>query len=129
MEQPQVLLIEDTPDLNNIFNKVLSRLGLRVTPVTTLTNARVMLAHMRYELLIVDMRLPDGDGIDLLREVWPILEQLGTKVIVVSAEDQYREACEALGVEFFLVKPVSTTTLTALATRLIGLPDHSVKTA
>jgi DNA-binding response OmpR family regulator len=114
------LLLEDSPDLNNIFNKVLTKLGYLVTPVTTLTNARVMLAHLRFDLLIVDMRLPDGEGIDLIRESWPLLRHMGTQLIVVSAEDQYRTACENLGVEFFLEKPVSMPALTALANRLTG---------
>jgi DNA-binding response OmpR family regulator len=124
-----ILLVEDTPDLNNIFNKVLSKRGYRVTPVTTLANARVMLAHLRFDLLILDMRLPDGDGIDLLEETWPILAQFGTKVIVVSAEDQYRQACESLGVEFYLVKPVSTSMLTSLATRLLTAPARAAQVA
>jgi DNA-binding response OmpR family regulator len=120
-----VLVIEDNPDLNNIFNKVLTKLGYRVTPVTTLANAAVMLAHLRFDLLVVDMRLPDGDGIDLLKANWSLIEGMQTKVIVVSAEDQYRDACEALGVEFFLEKPVSMATLTALAARLTGSPTRA----
>jgi DNA-binding response OmpR family regulator len=117
-----ILLVEDTPDLNNLFNRVISAQGYRVTPVTTLVNARAMIAHLRFDLLVLDMRLPDGDGINLLEETWPTLESLGTKVIVVTAQDQYRKACEALGVEYFLVKPVSTTMLRSLVTRLIGGP-------
>jgi len=101
MRSNQILLVEDNPGLNSMFSKVLIRGGYAVTPVTTLANARVLFDMHPYAVIILDMRLPDGDGLDLLRDRGAVLKQRGTSVIVVSAEEQYRDACEALGVEFF----------------------------
>jgi len=118
MRSNQILLVEDNLGLNSMFSKVLIRGGYAVTPVTTLANARVLFDMHPYAVIILDMRLPDGDGLDLLRDRCAVLKQRGTSVIVVSAEEQYRDACEALGVEFFLVKPVMPSMLLSLVGRL-----------
>ncbi|HUN08305.1 MAG TPA: response regulator [Aggregatilineales bacterium] len=118
MRSNQILLVEDNPGLNSMFSKVLIRGGYAVTPVTTLANARVLFDMHPYAVIILDMRLPDGDGLDLLRDRCAVLKQRGTSIIVVSAEEQYRDACEALGVEFFLVKPVMPSMLLSLVGRL-----------
>jgi DNA-binding response OmpR family regulator len=113
-----ILVVEDNPDLNDIFTRVLIHAGYEVNPVTTLANARALFDKHHYATLVIDMRLPDGDGIDLLRERWQAIKLRGTTVIVVTAEDQYRDACESLGVEFFLTKPVLPHMLLSLIKRL-----------
>lgn len=122
MPSNQILLVEDNADLSELFSKVLIHAGYAVTPVTTLVNARALFDRHPYAIVILDMRLPDGDGIDLLRDRWSSLKQRGTTVIVVSAEEQYRDACESLGVEFFLTKPVTPRMLLALIQRLQVAP-------
>jgi two-component system response regulator PilR (NtrC family) len=119
MTQPiTIFILEDNLDLVNLFAKTLNRPGYTVTTATDLTSARNVLDSARFNIFLCDMRLPDGDGIHLLREYQNQLQDFKTQVVVVSAEDQYREPCEALGIEFFLSKPVSPRMLISLVDRL-----------
>jgi DNA-binding response OmpR family regulator len=118
MPSNTILIVEDNADLSDIFSKVFIHAGYQAVPVTTLANARAIFDAHHYEVLVIDTRLPDGDGIDFLRERWASLQARGTSVIVVTAEDQYQDACTDLGVEFFLIKPVLPDMLVSLIRRL-----------
>ncbi len=120
-----VLLLEDNPSLAEMFTKIVRKAGYEVFTTTSLENARVLLRHISFDVFLCDMRLGDGYGIDLLIEQQAILYANHTRVIVISAEDQFREACAAVGVEFYLEKPVSPRMLTDLLSRL-GQPSPTI---
>jgi DNA-binding response OmpR family regulator len=118
MQPVTIFILEDNLDLVNLFAKTLNRPGYTVTTATDLSTARIALDSKQFNIFLCDMRLPDGDGINLLREYQHQLHNSKTQVVVVSAEDQYREPCEELGIEFFLSKPVSPRMLISLVDRL-----------
>src|SRR5882724_13635781 len=66
---PAVLVVDDEADLRELLALTLVRLGLDVDTAESLAQARDLLSRNRYALALTDMRLPDGVGLDLVREV------------------------------------------------------------
>src|SRR5687768_12798551 len=118
MSHRSVLIMEDDLHLLRLFSKTLSKADYTVYDASTVNLARQFLKAMPFSVMICDMRMGSESGIDLLKEMMPQLMQHNTRIIVVSAEEQYRTACEDLGVEFFLSKPISPAMLVALVRRL-----------
>jgi len=66
---PAVLVVDDEADLRELLSLTLLRLGLDVDTAESVAAARSLLARNRYSLCLTDMRLPDGTGLELVREV------------------------------------------------------------
>ena len=64
-----ILVVDDEPDLRTLYELTLLREGYEVVSAPDLTQAREWLAQQRFDVLITDMRLPDGLGLELLREL------------------------------------------------------------
>jgi DNA-binding response OmpR family regulator len=109
--QPQVLLIEDVQDTIELITFMLWREGFVVRSVQTLDAARQARAETKFDLYLLDLGLPDGNGIELCREIRrddsevPIIFHTGR-----SDDESRREAMDA-GATAFLVKPSQTLTL------------------
>ncbi len=101
----RLLLVEDTSSLAMVYEAVLTRAGHRVTCAATLAEARSACAATRPRLVLLDLQLPDGDGLELLDE----LRQSGSesRVIVITANGSINRAVQAMraGAFDFLVKP------------------------
>ncbi len=115
----RILVLEDDPQLQDIVQRFLGRMGHQIVSAYSLADGRRLMLERPYDILLCDMRLPDGDGLMLLQEFRDALRQDGTHVVVVSAEPQYTALTEEAGVEFFLTKPVSLQMLGTLVSRLV----------
>jgi two-component system response regulator PilR (NtrC family) len=102
----RILVVDDEPDLRTLYELTLLREGHLVDAAGTLAEAREQLAHQRYDLLITDMRLPDGLGLDLLRDGTAAAR--ASRTVVVTAYGSAESAVEALkqGAFDYLTKPV-----------------------
>lgn len=69
MTSKHVLIIDDEPDICELIEITLTRMGLKTRSAQNLTDARAILDNERFDLCLTDMRLPDGDGIDLVAHV------------------------------------------------------------
>ena len=101
-----ILVVDDEPDLRTLYELTLLREGHRVETAATLTEARTLLQAGRFDVLITDMRLPDGLGMELLRD---LREQRRTeRAIVMTGYGSADNAVEALryGAFDYLTKPV-----------------------
>jgi two-component system repressor protein LuxO len=100
-----LLLVEDTPSLALLYKSVLQRAGYAVATATTLADARAEYDRAKPRVLLLDLQLPDGDGLDLLETVQR--ETPETRVIVVTANGSINRAVQAMraGAFDFLVKP------------------------
>src|SRR5690349_13240628 len=100
----EVLIVEDEVLLRKQLAAQLERLGIDATGVGTLTSARQLLSESSYDFVLLDVNLPDGRGLDLLRDgaVSP-----STGVVVMTAHGEIAGAVEAtrLGALDYLVKP------------------------
>jgi len=101
-----VLVVDDEPDLRTLYELTLLREGHEVVSAPDLGQAREWLAQRRFDVLITDMRLPDGLGLELLRELAD--SQRTEKSIVITAYGSAENAVEALksGAFDYLTKPV-----------------------
>ena len=100
-----VLLIEDTPSLSMVYQAALEKAGLSVLSVFRARDARSAFKEHASKIVLLDLMLPDGDGLDVLREI--NTHHPSTKVIVITANGSINRAVEAMrrGAFDFLVKP------------------------
>jgi two-component system, NtrC family, response regulator AtoC len=110
--RPSVLVVDDERSFRLLAEEALSSEGFDVRTASTLARARQELDKTAPDVMILDRRLPDGDGIDLLRELAQT-GQLTSQVIVVTAYADVNNAVEALraGAVDYLTKPLQVTDL------------------
>ncbi|HEY8607274.1 MAG TPA: sigma-54 dependent transcriptional regulator [Noviherbaspirillum sp.] len=106
MTAPRILVVDDEADLRELLEITLVRMGLDVDTAENLAAARDCLARHEYALALTDMRLPDGSGIELVREVTS--GQRSTPIAVITAFGSTDNAVAALkaGAFDYLSKPV-----------------------
>jgi two-component system response regulator PilR (NtrC family) len=128
----QILVIDDEPDLRTLYELTLLREGYQVEAAATIAQAWEFLNTRRFDLVITDMRLPDGSGIDLLTGVRA--QQRRERCIVITAYGSAENAVESLkaGAFDYLTKPVdlkqfrAVVSAAALGTRTGSAPGlHS----
>lgn len=102
----QVLVIDDEPDLRTLYELTLLREGYRVESAADLGEARALLQSNRFDAVITDMCLPDGLGLELLKEL--AAAQRPERCVVITAHGSANNAVEALkaGAFDYLTKPV-----------------------
>jgi two-component system response regulator PilR (NtrC family) len=126
----RVLVVDDEPDIRELLDLTLSRMGLDVTTVEDLTEARQVLQEEYFSFCLTDMRLPDGNGLDLVEEISEQYPNLPTAVI--TAHGKIEDAVHALkmGAFDFVSKPVDLAVLRKLVNTALKLrSDEPVKQA
>ena len=106
LNNARILVVDDEPDLRTLYELTLLREGHRVDTAGTVLDAQQALQSHAYDLVITDMRLPDGMGIELLKHV---RERKGSeRCIVITAYGSAENAVESLkaGAFDYLTKPV-----------------------
>lgn len=101
----QVLLVEDHTDTRTVLGTLLNRCGCRTVTAKNLRDARARLEEMRFDVLISDLNLPDGDGIDLVKEA-KRAQQLKAIAITGRCSDEEREEGLRAGFDCYLTKPI-----------------------
>jgi two-component system response regulator PilR (NtrC family) len=117
-----VLIVDDEADIRELLVLTLSRMGVDADSVSTIKEAREALQSRPYDLCLTDMRLPDGDGLELLKH---ISESHGnTPVAVITAYGSTENAVLALkaGAFDYLAKPIKLEQLRPLVTSALKLP-------
>jgi two-component system response regulator PilR (NtrC family) len=116
----RLLVVDDEPDLRTLYELTLVREGYDVDCAGTVGEAWARLAEGGYQLLITDMRLPDGTGLDLLQRMER--EARPEKAIVITAFASAENAVEALkaGAYDYLTKPVDLRQFRAVVASALG---------
>ncbi|WP_374307037.1 response regulator [Dongia sp.] len=126
----RVLLVEDEPSLGQAVEEHIRDAGHAVDRVLRLDDAEAALRAVDYGLVLLDLHLPDGSGLDLLRT----MRRQGDvrPVIILTARDQIRDRIDGLnaGADDYLVKPFDLDELAArvaaVARRAAGNPSPIV---
>ncbi|MEW7848293.1 sigma-54 dependent transcriptional regulator [Massilia aurea] len=107
MSAPRVLVLDDEADLRELLEITLLKMGLDVDSAATLRQARALFDERDYALVLTDMRLPDGLGLELVREIGA--SGKGTPVAVITAYGSAENAVVALkaGAFDYIAKPVA----------------------
>ena len=102
----RILIIDDEPDLRTLYELTLLRQGYQIEAAGDLLHAREQLKAAHFDAVITDMRLPDGLGLELLREL--AIQQRAERCVVITAHGSAQNAVEALkaGAFDYLTKPV-----------------------
>ncbi len=119
---PRVLVVDDEADLRELIEITLVSMGLDVDCAANLADAQRLLARGGYALCLTDMRLPDGEGIDLVTTI--ARQHPGTPVAVITAFGSAENAVAALkaGAFDYLAKPVALESLRSLVRGAILTP-------
>jgi two-component system response regulator PilR (NtrC family) len=122
--KPTVLIVDDEPDLIELVSLTLSRMNLAADSAADLAGARAKLGQRRFDLCLTDMRLPDGDGLDLV--AWIQERHADVPVAVISAHGNVESAVRALklGAFDFVSKPLDLGVLRKLVAKAIKLGDR-----
>ncbi len=103
-DAPRILVVEDEPEIRRFLRVSLDHHGFRLSEVPTVRDAIAQAAMQPPDLMILDLGLPDGDGLDVIRNVreWSPLP-----IVVLSARGQEQDKVRALdaGADDYLTKP------------------------
>ena len=102
-----ILLVEDNPDSLSALAKSLSLLGYLVRPANSLRTALVAAAHEGYDLIVSDLELGDGTGVELLSSLGP-LRSVPAIALTGYGSEEDRKMCLEAGFLMHIVKPVQT---------------------
>lgn len=118
-----VLLVDDEPDILELLEMALRKMGLEVERAGNVREALARLAARRYDLCLTDMRMPDGDGLQVVRHI--MQHNLDVPIAVITAHGNLENAVAALkaGAFDYLAKPVSLDQLRALVKSALKLPQ------
>jgi len=121
--QPKVLVVDDEPDLLELLELTLSRMGLDTSRAETVADAIRLLDKDQYDLCLTDMRLPDGEGLRVVEHINQ--KGLDVPVAVITAFGSAENAVAALkaGAFDYLAKPVALEQLRALVKQALKVPE------
>ncbi|SEP60799.1 two-component system, NtrC family, response regulator PilR [Ectothiorhodospira magna] len=116
-----VLIIDDEPDIRELLEITLGRMQLHTRAVGTVSEAKRLLENTHFDLCLTDMRLPDGDGIDLVDHMQ--IHHPNLPVAVITAYGSVESAVQALksGAFDFVSKPVDLHNLRRLVSTALKL--------
>ena len=124
-ELARVLVVDDEADIRELLDLTVARMGLSADCAASVAQARQFLEQQRYQLCLTDMRLPDGEGLEIVRLIG---ERYGeTPVAVITAFGSAQNAVAALkaGAFDYLAKPVALEQLRSLIKSALSLPRPS----
>jgi len=121
MSKPLALVVDDEPDICELLAITLERMHINVETCGDVSSAKANLEKKNYQLCLTDMRLPDGDGLELVE--WMQMQGLRTPVAVITAHGNVETAVRALkvGAFDFISKPVDLADLRKLVDNALRL--------
>jgi len=120
----RLLLIEDNERFAELLKRGLTAAGFVVDVLGTAAEARIVLENNRFELVVLDLGLPDGDGLDVLAEMRQRRDS--TPVMILTARGSLQERVNGLGTgaDDYLVKPFALEELIARLRALLRRPGN-----
>ena len=105
----KILLIEDEPDIRKTLEYNIAREGYDVVSAPSLSEGRNHLNSGSFSLILLDLMLPDGSGLDLCREIKSDKEKVSTPIIILTAKDDEVDKVVGfeLGADDYVTKPFS----------------------
>ena len=125
MTIPQVLIIDDEADIRALLELTLGRMNIETRSAGDVASAFALLEEYRFDLCLTDMRLPDGDGLAIVRHIEE--HHLGLPVAVITAHGSMETAIAALkgGAFDFVCKPLNINELRALVRSALNLSKQA----
>jgi len=124
-----VLVVDDEPDIRELLELTLVKMGLGVDSVGSIAEAKERLKSDRYDLCLTDMRLSDGEGLELVRHIAGLGTDLPVAVITAHGSAENAVAALKAGAFDYVSKPVGLEQLRALVKSALSLPDSAAAPA
>jgi two-component system, NtrC family, sensor kinase len=117
----KVLIVDDSLTVRMDLLELLEAAGMQAQASATIASAMEALAQDEFALVILDVLLPDGDGIELLKEIRAMPSAANTAVMVLSGETEIRDRIRGLttGADEYVGKPYEPVYLVARVRELI----------
>ena len=125
----RVLVVDDEADILELLELTLMRMGLEVERAANLREARERLDRGEFDLCLTDMRLPDGEGLELVRHIASHCDDLPVAVITAHGSMENAVAALKAGAFDYLAKPVSLEQLRTLVRSALSLPQARTPSA
>ena len=121
--QDPVLVVDDEADIRDLMEMTLLKMGLRVDTAVGVEDAKNKLENNAYSLVLTDMRMPDGSGLEVVQHINKLM--LDTPVAVITAFGNADQAVEALksGAFDYLQKPITLSQLRSLVKSAIKVNE------
>lgn len=121
------LIVDDEPDILELLDITLSRMGIKTISAENITQAKALLKEQNFDLCLTDMRLPDGNGIELIKYIQENVSSLPVAMITAHGNMEY--AIEALksGAFDFVSKPVDLNILRNLVSAALKLSSQETE--
>ena len=105
----KILIIEDEPDIRKTLEYNISREGYKVVCASSLSKGKEQINSSDFSLILLDLMLPDGSGLDLCREIKSDKEKSSTPIIILTAKDDEVDKVVGfeLGADDYVTKPFS----------------------
>jgi two-component system response regulator PilR (NtrC family) len=123
--QLRVLVVDDEADIRELLDMTLARMGLHCDCAANVAQARDLLDKAAYQLCLTDMRMPDGDGLELVRHIEAKFPALPVAVITAHGSTENAVAALKAGAFDYLSKPVSLAQLRSLVKSALALPEQA----
>jgi len=123
--EQRVLVVDDEPDIRELLELTLAKMGLGVDSAGTIAEAKQRLRDMRYQLCLTDMRLPDGEGLQLVRHIAGLEGDLPVAVITAYGSAENAVAALKAGAFDYVSKPVGLEQLRTLVKSALSLPERN----
>jgi two-component system response regulator PilR (NtrC family) len=123
MSKQRVLIVDDEPDIRELLEITLLRMGLETRSAENYSNATRLLSDETFDLCLTDMKLPDGDGIALVEHIQQHCPNTPTAVITAHGSIDLAIKAMKCGAFDFVSKPVSLDTLRNLVDKALTLPS------
>lgn len=125
----QVLIVDDEPDIRELLELTLGRMNLETRSAATLEDARHLLAEFPFDLCLTDMRLPDGNGIDLVRHIQETKPNMPVAVITAYGNMETAIASLKAGAFDFVSKPLDINDLRTIVRSALRVPAAPISGA
>lgn len=111
----QVLLVDDDTEITTLLGKYLEKFDIRSMAVPDGKAMRTALQTHNFDVILLDLMLPDEDGLSLLRQLRQVSRHASTPVIMLTARGEFSDKILGLesGADDYLVKPIDTRELVA----------------
>ena len=119
----RVLVVDDEPDIRELLELTLLKMGLGVDSAGSIAEAKERLGGARYRLCLTDMRLPDGEGLELVRYIAGLAGDLPVAVITAYGSAENAVAALKAGAFDYVSKPVGLEQLRSLVKSALSLPE------
>jgi DNA-binding response OmpR family regulator len=115
----RVLHVDDDPDIRLMISASLQEFGYFVATAGSRGEAMKLVQEVKFDLFILDVRLPDGSGVDLCREIGELQPNIPVLYYSAYASDEEQEAALSVCGDAYLKKPVSMRKLEQTITSLL----------